>query len=101
CLKASASCGAGATNRVATERARNSRDFNARVRFLSLSVAQVIFRKVHRFSFRKMLRFQAITNSVLNPRSTELWRRMAGESEFWVSGRVSECRGLPTNIGVY
>jgi putative ABC transport system substrate-binding protein len=34
--------------------------------------AQVIFRKVHRFSFRKMLRFQAITNSVLKPRSTEL-----------------------------
>src|SRR5215831_9066876 len=59
----------GATNRVTTEQ-----------RSCSIPVAlgaQVIFRKVHRSSFRKMSRFQAITNSVLKPRSTELLEKNA------------------------
>src|SRR5262245_55784387 len=43
-LKASASCGAEQPP-LTTERARNSCDFNARVRFRPLLVAQVIFRK--------------------------------------------------------
>ena len=49
----------------------------------------------------KKTSFQSLTNSVLNPRSPEVWRKTAGENDFWVSAGVSQCRGLRAKASVY
>jgi hypothetical protein len=74
---------------------------NARVEFRSLPVLQAIFRKVQRSGSRNKTQSQSLTKSVLNPRSPELWRKKAGESEFWVSAGVLQCRGLRAKARVY
>jgi len=45
--------------------------------------------------------FQYLTKSVLNQQSPEVWRKTAGESKFWLSAGLRQCRGLRAKARVY
>ena len=47
------------------------------------------------------MQYHFLTSSVLNPRSPELWRRMAREKELWASAGLSQCGGLRAKGHVY
>jgi hypothetical protein len=57
--------------------------------------------KVQRFGSRKLAHYQSLISSVLNPQSPEVWRKTAGEKEFWVSAGASQSGGLRAKARVY
>jgi hypothetical protein len=57
--------------------------------------------KMRRFGSRKTNRYQSLTSSVLNPRSPEVWRKTAGETELRVSAGASQSGGLRAKARVY
>jgi hypothetical protein len=72
---------ANEVNRLRTERFENRRAIKARVGFQSFPLPRDISAKVRRFASRKAIHNQSLTSSVLNPRSRELWRQTAGETD--------------------
>jgi hypothetical protein len=57
--------------------------------------------KVRRFASPKAIQNQSLTSSVLNPHSPEVWRKTAGENEFWASADASQSGGLCAKARVY
>src|SRR4051812_29909753 len=80
-------------NRFRTERIKNCRWINVRVRFQLLPVLEATFQNVRRSGLRKTILLQWLTSSVLIPRSREVGRQMAREREFWASARGTQCGG--------
>ena len=75
------------TPQLRTARIEKLRVINARVGFQSLSLPRNNFYKVRRLASGKTIQNQPLTNSVLNPRSRELWRQTAPGREFRASAR--------------
>jgi hypothetical protein len=90
-------------NQLSTERLEKECTINARVGMRLPAVVQAILRKLRRLYSRKTIQYQWLTSSVLNPRSREVWRQTAGETEFRVSPDESQSGGLfakPVVIGL-
>jgi hypothetical protein len=67
----------------------------------SFAVPRPNLRTVGSPQLRNAARYQRLTNCVLNPRSSQLWRKAGGENAFWALAHPSRSRGSDTRARRY